>query len=153
MTTKNGDLHSAFIKCEREEFRARMQCHDSRRAPGMQLTAKPHHTGRRFRNNYVPSVTRTLPEVLRWQFQRIKSRLPPPPTIETPRVLADLEFISSNARAGEAMIPAVTWVGHASMLVQASGLNVLTDPIFSVRASSGHGDRRFAAYRRRGGVA
>ena len=33
------------------------------------------------------------------------------------------------------MIPAVTWIGHASMLVQASGLNVLTDPIFSKRAS------------------
>jgi N-acyl-phosphatidylethanolamine-hydrolysing phospholipase D len=101
----------------------------------MPLTAKPHHTRRGFRNNYLPSVTRTLPEVLRWQFQRIKGRLPPPPTIETPRVIADLQFISSNARAGDAMIPAVTWIGHASMLVQASGLNVLTDPIFSARAS------------------
>ncbi len=99
------------------------------------MTAKPHHTGRGFRNNYVASVTRTLPDVLRWQFQRIKSRLPPPPTIVTPRVTADLKFISGNARAGAAMIPAVTWIGHASMLVQASGLNVLTDPIFSLRAS------------------
>ena len=33
------------------------------------------------------------------------------------------------------MIPAVTWIGHATMLVQASGLTVLTDPIFSKRAS------------------
>lgn len=62
-------------------------------------------------------------------------RLPPLPTIETPQVLSDLEFISSNARAGAAMIPAVTWIGHASALVQASGLNVLTDPVFSKRVS------------------
>jgi len=99
------------------------------------LTAQRHHTGRGFRNNYVASVTRTLPDVLRWQFQRIKHRLPPPPSIETPCVTANLEFITRNAAAGEAMIPAVTWIGHASMLVQASGLNVLTDPIFSARAS------------------
>ncbi|WP_293024863.1 MBL fold metallo-hydrolase [Pandoraea sp.] len=31
--------------------------------------------------------------------------------------------------------PVVTWVGHATVLVQAGGLNVLTDPIFSERAS------------------
>lgn len=33
------------------------------------------------------------------------------------------------------MTPSVTWIGHATTLVQASGLNVLTDPIFSHRAS------------------
>ncbi len=33
------------------------------------------------------------------------------------------------------MTPASTWIGHATTLVQASGLNVLTDPIFSRRAS------------------
>ena len=33
------------------------------------------------------------------------------------------------------MQPAVTWVGHATMLVQADGLNILTDPVFSNRAS------------------
>ena len=33
------------------------------------------------------------------------------------------------------MIPATTWIGHASTLVQANGLNVLTDPVFSQRVS------------------
>jgi N-acyl-phosphatidylethanolamine-hydrolysing phospholipase D len=29
----------------------------------------------------------------------------------------------------------LTWLGHSSLLLQAEGLNVLTDPIFSERAS------------------
>jgi N-acyl-phosphatidylethanolamine-hydrolysing phospholipase D len=29
----------------------------------------------------------------------------------------------------------VTWIGHASFLVQFDGLNILTDPIFSERCS------------------
>ena len=33
------------------------------------------------------------------------------------------------------MVPAVTWIGHASTLVQVGGSNVLTDPMFSERAS------------------
>jgi len=34
---------------------------------------------------------------------------------------------------GEAML--VTWIGHATVLVQTNGLNILTDPIWSERAS------------------
>jgi N-acyl-phosphatidylethanolamine-hydrolysing phospholipase D len=99
------------------------------------MPTKSHHTAQGFRNNYVDSVTKSLAEVLRWQFQRLRDRLPPPPTLAIPQVAADLEFIRSNARAGGEMMPAVTWIGHATMLVQASGLSVLTDPIFSRRAS------------------
>ncbi len=33
------------------------------------------------------------------------------------------------------MQPAVTWIGHATSLVQMSGISLLTDPIFSLRAS------------------
>src|SRR5450631_1830550 len=99
------------------------------------MTAKSHHTPRGFRNNYAGSVTKSLGDVLRWQLQRIRHDLPPKPTLATPQQSADLDFIRRNALAGAVMIPAVTWIGHATMLVQASGLNVLTDPIFSRRAS------------------
>jgi L-ascorbate metabolism protein UlaG (beta-lactamase superfamily) len=45
---------------------------------------------------------------------------------------------------GEAM--RVTWVGHATVLVQADGLNILTDPVWSDRAGPfGFGPRRVAA--------
>jgi N-acyl-phosphatidylethanolamine-hydrolysing phospholipase D len=99
------------------------------------MPSKSHHTAQGFRNNYVDSVTKSLAEILRWQFQRLRDRLPPAPTLPTPQVAADLEFIRRNARAGGEMTPAVTWIGHATMLVQATGLSVLTDPIFSTRAS------------------
>ncbi|MGA9028336.1 MAG: MBL fold metallo-hydrolase [Steroidobacteraceae bacterium] len=93
-----------------------------------------HHTARGFRNNYVGSVTKSLGEVLCWQIQRVRAGLPPAPRVPTPSQTADLEFIERNARPPD-MVPAVTWIGHASALVQADGLNVLTDPIFSRRAS------------------
>jgi N-acyl-phosphatidylethanolamine-hydrolysing phospholipase D len=93
-----------------------------------------HHTAKGFRNNYIESVTKSLGDVLRWQLQRIRYGLPPKPRLPTPQVTADLDFIRRNALAGP-MTPAVTWIGHATMLVQASGLTVLTDPIFSTRAS------------------
>lgn len=99
------------------------------------MAAKSHHTATGFRNNYIGSVTKSLGELLRWQLQRRRNRMPPRPTLPTPQAAPDLDFIHRNALAGERMIPAVTWIGHATALVQASGLNVLTDPIFSQRAS------------------
>ncbi len=89
---------------------------------------------RRYRNNYVDSVTKSLGDVLRWQLQRLRDGLPPPPTVPTPSQPADLNFLRHNALP-EAMVPAATWIGHATTLIQASGLSVLTDPIFSQRAS------------------
>ena len=94
-----------------------------------------HHTPDGFRNNYVDSVTKSLGELLRWQLQRLKDGSPPAPTIAIPVQMPDLSFITANAQAGEKMTPAVTWIGHATALVQASGLNVLTDPVFSRRVS------------------
>jgi N-acyl-phosphatidylethanolamine-hydrolysing phospholipase D len=93
-----------------------------------------HHTPGGFRNNYVASVTKSLGDILRWQFQRLRAGLPPAPRLATPCQKADLELIHRNSRPQD-MTPALTWIGHATSLVQASGLNVLTDPIFSRRAS------------------
>ena len=97
--------------------------------------SKPHHTPQGFTNNYVGSVTKSFRDLMRWQVERFRQHLPPPPTLPIPQQPPDLEFIGRNASAGSQMIPATTWIGHASTLVQANGLNVLTDPVFSERVS------------------
>jgi N-acyl-phosphatidylethanolamine-hydrolysing phospholipase D len=96
---------------------------------------KHHHTPAGFRNNYIESVLKSWRDLLRWQRERIRGGLPPAPTLPIPRAAADLDFIHRNAAAGSAMAAAATWIGHATVLMQAGGLNVLTDPIFSARAS------------------
>jgi N-acyl-phosphatidylethanolamine-hydrolysing phospholipase D len=97
--------------------------------------AKPHHRPDGFENNYSPFQPKSLAEVLRWRWQARRDRLPPPPQAPIPQLAPELDFLHANARAGAAMQPSVTWIGHATVLVQMSGLNVLTDPIFSERAS------------------
>jgi L-ascorbate metabolism protein UlaG (beta-lactamase superfamily) len=71
---------------------------------------------------------KSLREVLRWQFnpQRQRQAWPewaPSPHADTPpaRVSGDKVRLS--------------FVGHASWLIQTSGLNILIDPVWSVRAS------------------
>lgn len=105
-----------------------------------------HHTPAGFKNNYA-SAAKSLRAFLRWQFNRITKGLPPAPSTPTPRTAAELKFIWRNAGSGTQMVPAVTWIGHATALIQASGLNILTDPIFSERASpvSFFGPRRAQA--------
>ncbi|MBC7940484.1 MAG: MBL fold metallo-hydrolase [Chitinophagaceae bacterium] len=97
--------------------------------------SKPHHRPGGFQNNYGDFEPKGLGELLRWRWQAFSQDLPPPPKSPTPRVAADLAFVLANARAGAAMRPAVTWLGHATALVQMAGLNVITDPVFSQRAS------------------
>ncbi len=92
------------------------------------------HSGPPFHNNYA-AADKSLPDVARWFFNRTLHGLPPKPAHPTPQVAPDVAFIHANAVAGAQMVPAVTWIGHASTLVQASGLNVLTDPVFAERAS------------------
>jgi N-acyl-phosphatidylethanolamine-hydrolysing phospholipase D len=99
--------------------------------------ARPHHTPEGFKNNYLGTVTKSQGDFFRWQYQRLVDGLPKPPQIPTPVVSPDLPFIQANGNAATSalMQPAITWIGHATMLMQANGLNVLTDPIFSERAS------------------
>jgi N-acyl-phosphatidylethanolamine-hydrolysing phospholipase D len=103
-------------------------------APNTGADVQSDPADRGFRNTYAPA-DKSLPDVVRWMYHRTLYGLPPKPQRPTPQVPADVAFIRSNAMAGAKMVPAVTWIGHASTLVQASGLNVLTDPVFSQRAS------------------
>ena len=70
-------------------------------------------------------------DFLRWRWERIRSPLPAPPAPhEIPRATPDPA--RPRAPSGEVR---VTWVGHATFVIQIGGLNVLTDPVFGKRVS------------------
>ena len=94
-----------------------------------------HRRGDRFQDNYVEFEPPGPGAILKWRIDAFRDGLPKDALTPTPRIAPDLAFLRANAVAGPAMEPAVTWIGHASTLVQSGGVNVLTDPIFSERAS------------------
>ena len=97
--------------------------------------APAHHRGESFQNNYLEFAPRGLFELMQWQWRAHRNGLPLPPSQPTATVAPNLPYITRNASAGRAMEPAVTWIGHATVLAQLGGLNMLTDPMFSERAS------------------
>ena len=86
-----------------------------------QNAAKPHHTPDGFKNNYAANVTKSRSDFFRWQYQCLVDDLPKKPKTPTPTVLPGVAFIQSNANA-PTMRPAITWIGHPTMLVQANDL-------------------------------
>jgi N-acyl-phosphatidylethanolamine-hydrolysing phospholipase D len=98
-------------------------------------SAKTHHRANGFQNNYLDFEPKGLGALLKWQFDSFRNGLPKPATMPTPRVAPDLPLIHANASAGTSMTPTLTWIGHATMLAQLGGLNLITDPVFSERVS------------------
>jgi L-ascorbate metabolism protein UlaG (beta-lactamase superfamily) len=93
--------------------------------------APAHHRARGFANEN-PAFER--PGF--WALQRFRARrlwasvFGPGPLPSFPRVPNDGRALRDNGDAAT-----ITWIGHATLLVQLDGVNVLTDPHFSDRAS------------------
>ena len=88
------------------------------------------HRGRDgFHNNY-PAAREGSYWV--WQWQRWRDGLPHPPQngYRFPMATVQTAYLQSNRTE-----PSVTWIGHASVLLQIGGLNILADPHFGERAS------------------
>jgi len=101
---------------------------------GPDKTPPAHHVpGGGYRNVAVEFRPRSLGEVLRWRWQASRDGKPFPPQAPTPQVAPDLAYLQANR--GAAQQPGVTWLGHATALVQLGGISLLTDPVFSERCS------------------
>ena len=92
--------------------------------------AKKHHTPTGFRNLEHDQI-HSSEDVKRWRKERKENGLPKPPALGYQGVIdqwwqqADFSFCDD----------AVWWLGHATMLYQFGSVRILTDPVFSKRAS------------------
>jgi L-ascorbate metabolism protein UlaG (beta-lactamase superfamily) len=66
--------------------------------------------------------------------QRILSGRLVLPSADIPGVTPDVDALHANA-ADPSRPPALTWIGHATVLLQVAGVSILTDPVFSRFAS------------------
>ena len=91
--------------------------------------AKSHHTESGFRNNYPQPPRESF---WKWQWQRWIRGVAPNPTegYGFPVRKPDVTFLAANRSE-----PTLTWIGHATFLLQIGGVNVLTDPHLTQRAS------------------
>ncbi len=82
-----------------------------------------HFDGTRFFNPGQPSTDRSLTALLRWKLAGAAARWP--------------KSVSVTPAKPEARVAGlrVTMVGHAALLIQVAGRNILTDPAWSERAS------------------
>lgn len=91
-----------------------------------ELSPRSHRIPGGFRNRY-PHEDHGVGDALRWWWQRRSLEFTP---ITFPLAANDPAALAANRSQ-----PSLTWVGHATFLLQLGGRNVLTDPQFSDRAS------------------
>jgi N-acyl-phosphatidylethanolamine-hydrolysing phospholipase D len=91
--------------------------------------AKSHHTESGFRNNYPHQEKQSF---WKWMWARWTGGVPEDPAggYGFPVLKPDVAFLAANRSE-----PTLTWIGHATLLLQVGGVNVLTDPHFTERAS------------------
>ncbi|HET9509969.1 MAG TPA: MBL fold metallo-hydrolase [Sphingomonas sp.] len=82
-----------------------------------------HFDGTRFFNPGQASTDRGLRAMLRWKLAGGAARWPKSVPVTSAKPEARVDGLC------------VTMVGHASLLIQAAGVNILTDPVWSKRAS------------------
>lgn len=90
---------------------------------------KPNHTKDGFRNigDYEES---NFLDFIKWRWQRASKDIPEGEDYNFELFKNDPAFLKANRDR-----TTLTWVGHATVLLQVKGRNILTDPHFSERAS------------------
>jgi N-acyl-phosphatidylethanolamine-hydrolysing phospholipase D len=104
---------------------------ESERADVRRGVAPPHHTPNgAFRNPWGLDESR-FTGLVKWRWNRLRHPLPRDDGARSlPRVAPSIR--APRAAANDI---AITWVGHSTLLVQLGSVNMLTDPVWSDRAS------------------
>ena len=90
---------------------------------------KPHHTPTGFKNLHG-TFNKTAGDLWRWKKEQRSKDIKGPEAYNFPVVQPDIELLKTVTER-----PRVTWIGHATLLVQWQGKTILTDPHFTRRAS------------------
>lgn len=98
--------------------------------------APAHHRPGGFVNTNGKAIDKPWAELLKWQREAPKVE-----PLSLPSAVPQMDTLTKPDGAQ------ITWIGHSTFLLQVDGLNILTDPIFSERASpvSFAGPRRTTA--------
>jgi len=90
---------------------------------------KPHHTESGFQNIYYNDDTGFL-DFLSWKWGQLFKDIPDADDFTFDVDTRQHQLLKTNQDK-----TSLTWIGHATFLIQLNGLNILTDPQFSERAS------------------
>lgn len=97
----------------------------------MKRDLPPHHTEKGYRNLYIDDPDKTF-------FSFVKMRLFGETEWADHEATADqvpFQRMSPDRLQEEHEHTRISWLGHSTFLIQRAGINILTDPIFSNRAS------------------
>jgi N-acyl-phosphatidylethanolamine-hydrolysing phospholipase D len=90
---------------------------------------KPHHSENGFKNMHEEERPSFF-DFLKWRIGRMGKKIPGPDDYQFPLAENDPAFLKDNHSK-----TTMTWIGHATVLLQLDGKNILTDPHFSERPS------------------
>jgi L-ascorbate metabolism protein UlaG (beta-lactamase superfamily) len=90
-----------------------------------------HHNSKNFYNPYPGFESRGFRDFIKWQRDRRNGKAPTKPAHYDFKISPnDGQYLRGNGAQFT-----VTWIGHATTLIQLEDKNILTDPVFSARCS------------------
>ena len=91
--------------------------------------AKAHHTKSGFKNVYYED-DKGFWDFIKWRWEKLFKDIPGAEAYHFEIDTKNHDILKANTEKST-----LAWIGHATFLIQFSGLNILTDPQFSERAS------------------